>query len=414
MQPISMLIRDSQIFTADSATGVLEHGAVAISGHQIVWVGNDSELPENLIENAQQTIHFSDGWITPGLIDCHTHLVYGGNRSDEFRRQLSGETYADISASGGGILSTVKATREASEDELFSLAADRLGHWLNQGVTHIEIKSGYGLTLESELKMLKVAQRLEDSFAIGVSKTLLAAHSLPPEYAENFSDKATARAAYIKHICEDILPAALTEKLIDSVDGFCESIAFSTDDMEILFQSAKANDIPIKLHAEQLSNQHGSLLAAQHGALSVDHLEYLDEESIKSMAMAGTVAVLLPAAFYFLQETQLPPMSLLKQYAIPIALATDHNPGSAPVESLPLMLNMGCRLFGLTPSEALSGITINAAKALGISEQKGSLVAGKQADLVHWPVSNLDDLSYYFGAHKPDYIVQAGQVRHYI
>lgn len=411
MQPINTLIRDSQIFTADATFGVLEHGAIAISDDQIIWVGNDSDLPEQFIDNAQQTLQFSDGWITPGLIDCHTHLVYGGNRSNEFRRQLSGESYAEISASGGGILSTVKATRDASQDELFNLAADRLKHWLNQGVTHVEIKSGYGLSLESELKMLRVARRLEHNYPIGVSKTLLAAHSLPPEYTERFSDNGTARAAYIKHICDDILPAALNEKLVDAVDGFCENIAFSTEDMRVLFEFAKSNQVPLKLHAEQLSNQQGSLLAAEHGALSVDHLEYLDEESIKAMAESGTVAVLLPAAFYFLQETQLPPMQLLKQYDIPIALATDHNPGSAPVESLPLMLNMGCRLFGLTPNEALSGITINAAKALGIAEQKGSLEEGKQADLIHWPVKNLDDLSYYFGDHRPDLIMQSGQVR---
>ena len=411
MKPIDILIRNSQIFTAQTEHSVINNGAIAIQDGQIIWMGNDNDLPQDYLDNATETLSFDTGWITPGLIDCHTHLVYGGNRSDEFRRQLNGESYAQISASGGGIMSTVRATREASEETLFTTAAERLQHWLAQGVTHIEIKSGYGLTLESELKMLRVAQRLGQEFPIHVSKTLLAAHTLPPEFAEQYPDKSEARKAYIEHICRDILPAAIAANLVDAIDGFCENIAFSSDDIDALFQIAKAHNIPLKLHAEQLSNQQGSLLAAQHGALSVDHLEYLDEASIQAMAQSGTVAVLLPAAFYFLQETQQPPVDLLRQYNIPIALATDHNPGSAPVQSLPLMLNMGCRLFALTPTEALMAVTANAAKALGISAQKGSLAIGKQADIVHWPVSSLDDLSYYFGAQQPDCIIQAGEVR---
>lgn len=411
MKPIDILIRNSQIFTAQTEHSVINNGAIAIQDGQIIWMGNDIDLPQDYLGNTTKTLSFDTGWITPGLIDCHTHLVYGGNRSDEFRRQLNGESYAQISASGGGIMSTVRATREASEETLFATASERLQHWLAQGVTHIEIKSGYGLTLESELKMLRVAQRLGQEFPIQVSKTLLAAHSLPPEFTDQYPDKSEARKAYIEHICRDIVPAAVAANLVDAIDGFCENIAFTSDDINALFQIAKAHNIPLKLHAEQLSNQQGSLLAAQHGALSVDHLEYLDEASIQAMAQSGTVAVLLPAAFYFLQETQRPPVDLLRQYNIPIALATDHNPGSAPVQSLPLMLNMGCRLFALTPAEALMAVTANAAKALGISAQKGSLAIGKQADLVHWPVSSLDDLSYYFGAQQPDCIIQAGEVR---
>ena len=410
MEKSTIILKHCQLYTADTENQIITDGAVVIEDNQIAWIGDSDNLPAGYTASAHRLIEPPEGWITPGFIDCHTHLVYGGNRADEFKRQLAGESYKQIAESGGGIASTVRSTRQASEDELFQLANKRIASWINQGVTHLEIKSGYGLTLESELKMLNVAKRLEQANPVGVSKTLLAAHALPPEYQEtNPDDIAKAHDDYIEYICNHILPVAIASNLVDAVDGFCENIAFSSEQIETLFQKAKELSIPLKLHAEQLSNQQGSLMAARLGALSVDHLEYLDEESIRKMSSSGTVAVLLPAAFYFLKETKLPPIDLLRQYDIPIAIATDHNPGSAPVTSLPLMLNMACRLFGLLPAEALLGVTLNAAKALGIEHSKGSLAVGKQADLVCWPVETLEDLSYYFGDHKPEWIMQNGQ-----
>ncbi len=410
MSEVDILITNSRIFTANPEQPIIENGAIAIVGDEIVWLGNTDDLPEHLITQSTQSVSFPTGWITPGLIDCHTHLIYGGNRSAEFRRQLEGESYQQISASGGGILSTVRETRAASEDELYESAAKRLEQWLNQGVTHIEIKSGYGLDLPNEMKMLRVAQRLADNHPIDVSKTLLAAHTLAPEFSSRFSDPDVAKEEYIRYICETILPTAMAEGLVDAVDGFCEEIAFNINNIDKLFKVASKAELPLKLHAEQLSNQQGSLLAAQYDALSADHLEYLDEESTIAMAESNTVAVLLPAAFYFLRETKLPPMKLLQQHGVTIAIASDHNPGSAPVESLTLVMNMACRLFGLTPMQALYGVTINAAKALGVAETKGSLEVGKQADILHWDIHELDDLSYYFGAHQPDMTIHSGRL----
>lgn len=410
MKQIDILITNSQIFTANIDQPVINDGAIAISQGKIIWIGDTDAIPEQYIANAQQTISLPQGWITPGFIDCHTHLVYGGSRSSEFRRQLEGETYEQISASGGGILSTVKATRELSEDMLYASAAKRLSHWLNQGVTHIEIKSGYGLDLENELKMLRVAQRLEQNHSVGISKTLLAAHTVAPEYNLRYPDNSVAKEEYMRYVCDEIIPRAKAEGLVDAIDGFCENIAFNISEIESLFKASSELDIPVKLHAEQLSNQQGSLVAAKHNALSVDHLEYLDEESIQAMAESNTVAVLLPAAFYFLRETKLPPVDLLRKYKIPVAIASDHNPGSAPIQSITLVLNMACRLFGLTPTESLYGLTINAAKALGLNQSKGSLEVGKQADILHWNINELDDLCYYFGSHEPDLTVYSGRL----
>ncbi|MBX8610246.1 imidazolonepropionase [Pseudomonas cichorii] len=377
---------------------IIEDAAIVTSGAFIQWIGPQSQLPESGFGN---TVDLGGAWVTPGLIDCHTHTVFGGNRSGEFEQRLQGVCYAEIAAAGGGIASTVRATRAASEDELFASAERRLKHLLQDGVTTVEMKSGYGLDLPSERKILKVIRRLGESLPVTVRSTCLAAHALPPEYTNRADD-------YIRHICDEMLPALAQEGLVDAVDAFCEYLAFSPAQVEQVFITARQLGLPVKLHAEQLSALGGSNLAARYQALSADHLEFMTEDDAIAMAAAGTVAVLLPGAFYFLRETQLPPMDALRKHGVPIAISTDLNPGTSPGLSLRLMLNMACTLFRMTPEEALAGVTLNAAKALGLDKTHGSLETGKVADFVAWNIERPADLAYWLGGDLDKRIVRHG------
>ncbi|KPW84252.1 MULTISPECIES: imidazolonepropionase [Pseudomonas syringae group] len=374
---------------------IIENAAIVTSGALIEWIGPETELAEPEHDNC---IDLGGAWVTPGLIDCHTHTVFGGNRSGEFEQRLQGVSYAEIAAAGGGIASTVRATRAASEDELYASAERRL---LKDGVTTVEMKSGYGLDLENERKILRVIRRLGNTQPVTVRATCLAAHALPPEYADRADD-------YINHICNDMLPTLAAEGLVDAVDAFCEYLAFSPAQVEQVFISAGQLALPVKLHAEQLSSLGGSSLAARYKALSADHLEFMTEDDAVAMAAAGTVAVLLPGAFYFLRETQLPPMEALRKHGVPIAISTDLNPGTSPGLSLRLMLNMACTLFRMTPEEALAGVTFNAAKALGMSATHGSLEVGKVADFVAWDIERPADLAYWLGGDLDKRIVRHG------
>jgi imidazolonepropionase len=367
---------------------VIENAAIGVLDGRIVWIGDASNLPTY---QTQKEHDLGGGWITPGLIDCHTHLVFGGNRAGEFEQRLNGVSYQDIAKQGGGIASSVKATRDASEAELIASASRRLKSLMADGVTTIEIKSGYGLSLDSELKMLRVATELENQFPVTVKRTCLAAHAMPPE----FDDK----DAYIDFLCDTVLPKVAALGMADAVDAFCEGIAFSTEQVERYFQAAKSLGLPVKIHAEQLSSLGGTRMAASFKALSADHIEFIEEEDVKAMAESGTVAVLLPGAFFTLKETQRPPIALLRQYGVPMAIATDANPGTSPALSLRLMMNMSCTLFGLTPEEALAGATIHAAKALGMGDTHGSLEVGKTADFVCWDVESPGELSYWLGGN---------------
>lgn len=331
--------------------------------------------------------------VTPGLIDCHTHLIYAGNRANEFEMRLNGVPYQTIAAQGGGILATVTATRQASEEELIELALPRLDGLLRSGVTSIEIKSGYGLTLHDELKMLRAAQALQQHRRVKVSTTLLAAHALPPE----FSGRADA---YIEHICQTIIPAVAEQQLASSVDVFCESVGFNLQQTERVFACAREYGLQVKGHTEQLSNLGGSALTARYQGLSADHIEYLDEAGVAALAQSGTVATLLPGAFYFLRETQKPPVDLLREYGVPMALASDINPGTSPFADLTLMMNMGCTLFGLTPEETLRGVTQHAARALGFANTRGQIAPGFDADLAIWNIDHPADLSYQVGVPR--------------
>ncbi|MBN3472062.1 imidazolonepropionase [Pseudomonas savastanoi pv. phaseolicola] len=377
---------------------IIENAAIVTSGALIEWIGPETELAEPEHDNC---IDLGGAWVTPGLIDCHTHTVFGGNRSGEFEQRLQGVSYAEIAAAGGGIASTVRATRAASEDELYASAERRLRHLLKDGVTTVEMKSGYGLDLENERNILRVIRRLGNTQPVTVRATCLAAHALPPEYADRAAD-------YINHICNDMLPALAAEGLVDAVDAFCEYLAFSPAQVEQVFISAGQLALPVKLHAEQLSSLGGSSLAARYKALSADHLEFMTEDDAVAMAAAGTVAVLLPGAFYFLRETQLPPMEALRKHGVPIAISTDLNPGTSPGLSLRLMLNMACTLFRMTPEEALAGVTFNAAKALGMSATHGSLEVGKVADFVAWDIERPADLAYWLGGDLDKRIVRHG------
>lgn len=377
---------------------IIEDAAIVTSGALIEWIGPLAELVEPEHDNC---IDLGGAWVTPGLIDCHTHTVFGGNRSGEFEQRLQGVSYAEIAAAGGGIASTVRATRDASEDELYASAERRLRHLLKDGVTTVEMKSGYGLDLENERKILRVIRRLGNTQPVTVRATCLAAHALPPEYADRADD-------YINHICNDMLPALAAEGLVDAVDAFCEYLAFSPAQVEQVFITAGQLALPVKLHAEQLSSLGGSSLAARYKALSADHLEFMTEDDAIAMAAAGTVAVLLPGAFYFLRETQLPPMDALRKHGVPIAISTDLNPGTSPGLSLRLMLNMACTLFRMTPEEALAGVTFNAAKALGMSATHGSLEVGKVADFVAWNIERPADLAYWLGGDLDKRIVRHG------
>jgi len=383
---------------AEGRYSAIEDAAIVTRAGLIEWIGPRAELAQ---VDADRTVDLGGAWVTPGLIDCHTHAVFGGNRSGEFEQRLQGVSYAEIAAQGGGIASTVRATRAASEDELFASARQRVQALMRDGVTTLEVKSGYGLDLANERKMLRVARRLADELPVAVRATCLAAHALPPEYAGRADD-------YIAHICDEMLPALAAEGLVDAVDAFCEHLAFSPAQVERLFIKARELGLPVKLHAEQLSSLHGSSLAARYQALSADHLEFMTEEDAIAMAAAGTVAVLLPGAFYFLRETQLPPMDALRRHGVKIALASDLNPGTSPGLSLRLMLNMGCTCFRMTPEEALAGVTVHAATALGLGDSHGSLEVGKVADFVAWQIERPADLAYWLGGDLPKRVVRKG------
>ena len=386
----STLFRNAQIatMTPGKSYGLIENGAVVISADRIKWVGAEKELPDEFA--GLQGKNLEGRLVTPALIDCHTHLVYGGSRATEFELRLNDASYEEIARNGGGILSTVTATRNASEDELLAQSLPRLDALLAEGVATIEIKSGYGLDIETEIKMLRVARQLGKERSVRVKTSFLGAHAIPPE----FSGKADA---YIDFVCEEVLPAVHYENLADAVDGFCENIAFSPKQISRVFEKAKSFGLPVKLHAEQLSNLGGATLAAKYGALSADHLEFLDQTGVEVMAESGTVAVLLPGAFYTLRETQFPPLESLRKAEVPIAIATDCNPGSSPLTSILLCMNMSCTLFRMTPEEALCGVTIVAAKALGISDEVGTIEVGKKAELAVWNVDQPAELAYRVG-----------------
>jgi len=384
---------------ADIPEGTL--ACIVVQQGRMVWVGPQDAMPAQY-----QALPRHDGagrLVTPGLIDCHTHLVYGGERANEFAMRLAGASYEDVARAGGGIVSSVRATREASEDELVALALPRLEQLLAEGVTAIEIKSGYGLALEHERKQLRAARRLGELCAVTVRTTFLGAHALPPEYAGRSQE-------YTDLVCQVMLPALAAEGLIDAVDVFCERIAFSLAETEQVFEAAKALGLPVKLHAEQLSNMEGAALAARYGALSCDHIEHLSEHGIAEMKKAGTVAVLLPGAFYTLRDTKVPPIEELRAAKVPMAVSTDHNPGTSPCLSLLLMANMACTLFRLTVPEALAGITRHAAQALGLQDEQGLIAVGRPANFVLWPVQQAAELAYWFGSKPVCTVVRQGLI----
>ena len=381
-----------------AAYGAIEQAAIAVRRGRIAWAGPMRDLRGV----AAGEVHDAGGrWITPGLIDCHSHIVYGGGRAAEFELRLEGASYEEIARAGGGIVSTVAATRAADEGSLYASACARMTSLMAEGVTVMEIKSGYGLDLETEMKMLRVARRLGESLPVTVCTSFLGAHALPAEYEGRSGD-------YIDFVCDEVMPAVHGEGLADAVDAFCETIGFTHAETARVFDAARRLGLPVKLHAEQLSDQGGAALAARHGALSADHLEYLSGDGVAAMAEAGTVAVLLPGAFYFLRETRLPPLDALRAASVPMAIATDSNPGSSPVTSILLMLNMACTLFRMTPEEALAGITRNAARALGLAASHGTLEVGKAADFVLWDIERPAELSYRLGANPIHRIIQAG------
>jgi imidazolonepropionase len=384
----------------DAPERIIERGALVVEQNHLAWVGAIDDLPYDVRQTATIEIDVAGALVTPGLIDCHSHLVYAGQRAREFESRLQGLSYEDIARAGGGICATVEATRSADEQQLYVQTAVRLQTMISQGVTTIEIKSGYGLSRDHEARMLRIARKLGDDHAVGVRTSYLAAHALAPEY-EGRAD------AYIEAVCE-WLPQLHAQGLIDAVDVFCDKIGFSLSQTRRVFEAARALHLPLHLHAEQLSNQHGAALAAQLGALSCDHLEYLDEAGVQAMATHGTVAVLLPGAFYFLRQTQPPPVHQLRAAGVPIAIATDHNPGTSPVLSPLFVLNMACVLFGLTPWEALRGATANAARALGLHSTHGSLTAGRRADFVVWDAAHPSELAYYVGRNVCRHRVYGG------
>lgn len=389
--------------TKSTPYGQLENAAMGIKNGKIAWIGTHEEIKPHLVHYQNDQIKDVDGkWVTPGLIDCHTHLVYAGNRSNEFEARLHGASYQDIAAQGGGIVSTVSATRAASIDELFAQSEKRLLSLLKEGITSVEIKSGYGLDLDTERKMLTVARQLGEKYNIEVRTTYLAAHALPPEYKDRMDD-------YIEQVCQ-WLPILHSEGLVDAVDGFCENIAFSTQQIKRVFEVARSLGLPVKLHSEQLSNIGGSALVAEYQGLSSDHLEHLAEVDIKKMATSDTVAVLLPGAFYTLRDTKLPPIDSLRQHKVAMAISTDCNPGTSPLTSLLLAMNMGSTLFFMTPEEVLAGATVHAAKALGLSN-KGRIEVGCDADLALWDITRPADLSYLIGLNPIKGIMVKGKWR---
>jgi imidazolonepropionase len=377
--------------------GLVERGALLVDGDTIAWAGAEADLPAH--PRADAEIDLGGALVTPGLVDCHTHLVYAGQRAGEFEQRLEGASYEDIAKAGGGIRSTVAATRAASDETLFDLARARALALMSEGVTTIEIKSGYGLSAEHEARCLRVARKLGRTLPLAVRTTCLSAHALPPEYDGRADD-------YIDAVCA-WLPALQREGLVDAVDAFCERIAFTTTQTRRVFEVARALDLPVKLHAEQLSDSGGAALAAEFGALSCEHLEHLSETGVGAMANAGSVAVLLPGAYYFLRETQAPPIAQLRAAGVPIAIATDHNPGSSPTLSPVLMLSMACTLFRLTPEEALRGMTVHAARALGLAD-RGTLAVGQRADLAVWNVAHPNELAYWFGRNPCARVIFGG------
>lgn len=382
-----------------AAADIVQDAAIVISGETIVWAGAAAQLPAQFASRG--AINCQGQWALPGFIDCHTHLVFGGNRADEFEQRLQGVSYEDIARQGGGIRNTVTATRAATPKELLRLALQRAEVMLQQGVTTLEVKSGYGLDTETELKMLRVARDIAQHSPQNIKSTFLGAHALPEEYANKADD-------YIELVCQQMLPQVCAEHLADAVDVFCENIGFSLAQSQRVLDTAKTLNLPVKAHVEQLSNLGGSEMAANLDALSVDHIEFLDEAGVSAIAKSGTVATLLPGAFYFLRETQKPPVALLRQYNVPMAVATDFNPGSSPIASLPLMLNMACTFFGLTPEEALLGVTKYAAQALGLQDTLGTLEAGKQADICFWDIGHPRELCYSVGVHQPTSVWHKG------
>ncbi|HEY2809641.1 MAG TPA: imidazolonepropionase [Steroidobacteraceae bacterium] len=393
--------RNAQLATCDGQARLIPDGAMLTRGGRIEWVGRESERTHT----APAEVHDLGGaWVTPGLIDCHTHLVFAGNRANEYAQRLRGVRYEDIARAGGGILSTVRAVRDASESELFDQSVPRLAALLSEGVTTVEIKSGYGLTLADEAKMLRVARTLARAFPVTVKATLLAAHTVPPEFAGRAD-------AYIDTVAREWLPQLAADGLVDAVDVFCERIAFTVAQAERLFQAADALRLPVKMHAEQLANLGGTLMATRHHALSCDHLEFAGEPEARALANAGTVAVLLPVAFYCLAEERQPPVAALRAAGAALAVASDCNPGSAPGTSLLLAMSMATRLFGLTAEEALLGVTRNAARALGVGAERGSLAAGLAADFVVWNIQRVEELGYWIGFNPRRTVVRAGEVQ---
>ena len=405
MTPVQfdLLLVDAQLATMrDDGVryGAVRDGALGVRGGVIAWVGPARDIPRDVA--ARQTLRCGGRWLTPGLVDCHTHLVYAGNRAGEFEQRLHGATYADISREGGGINATVRATRAVSADELAAQSRPRLAALAAEGVTTVEIKSGYGLDTATELKQLAVARALGEQLDVAVRTTLLAAHALPPEFAGRADD-------YIDYACREIIPAVARARAADAVDAFCEAIGFTPAQTQRVFAAAGAHRLPVKLHADQLSDTGGAALAAAAGALSADHLEYTNAAGVAAMARAATVAVLLPGAYYALRETQLPPISAFREQGVRMAVATDSNPGTSPVTSLLLMLNMACTLFRLTPEEALAGATVHAAKALGLTD-RGALAVGQRADLAAWDIAEPAELAYRIGGNACAGVIRAGRV----
>lgn len=400
-QDIDLVLTNARIVSMMSGGEgyqVSEPAHIQIHNGKIVKISDDIPGDATVFDCGNQLV-------TPGFIDCHTHLIYAGNRANEFEMRLNGVPYQEIANQGGGILSTVRATREASEEQLIELALPRLDGLIRTGVTTVEVKSGYGLTLNDEVKMLRAAKALEEHRNVRISTTLLAAHALPPEYAGRADD-------YIDYVCQEIIPLVAEEKLATSVDVFCESIGFNLAQTEKVFLAAQQHSLHVKGHTEQLSNLGGTELTARYSGLSADHIEFLDEQGVIAMAKSGTVATLLPGAFYFLRETQLPPIELLRKHNVPMAIATDLNPGTSPFADLTMMMNMGCTLFGLTPEETLRGVTCNAAKALGYGESRGQIQAGFDADLAIWDITHPADFSYQQGISRLSARLVNGELNH--
>ena len=399
MTDMDLLFTNVHLATMEGGYGEVTDAALGVKDGRIAWLGKRSDAPAAVREH-----DCGGAWMTPGLVDCHTHIVHAGNRSNEWEARLNGASYEDIARAGGGIMSTVRATRAADVDNLLAESLPRVRALLAEGVTTLEIKSGYGLAPDAEERMLRAARRIGELLPVRVATTFLGAHALPPEFAGRPDD-------YVSEVCERMLPALAEQGLVDAVDAFCERIGFTHQQTARVFEAARALGLPVKLHAEQLSDQGGAALVARYGGLSADHLEYLSPEGIAAMAQAGTVAVLLPGAYYFLRESTPPPIAALREAGVPMAVATDCNPGTSPMTSLLLALNMACTLWRLTPQEALLGATAHAARALGQQDQVGTLAVGKRADLALWDIARPADLAYAIGFNPCRAVVNAGVLR---